>query len=544
MLKILIKARMLELLDQFSGKKKSKTAVSTGKIALLLLGGLALLALLAAFFGMMLSPMYPSMAAAGLKWLFFAIGGIMTLLISFMFTMFYAQGAIYEARDNEMLLSMPISPSAILLSRVLSLYFLNFLFSLALLGGCGIMRIILGKDDPINATGVVILVLCVFLLPLISTTISCLMGWLISLVTRRMRRKAIFQLILSVLLLGGFYAFTFNMQTVLEAAINESQNLAGTFKSVLFPFYAMGTAIADSNWLMLLAFAGCCIVPFGIALFILSRNFIKIVTTKIGAKRTKYEARALKESSVTWAVAKKDLARFTNSSSYMLNAGMGMLFSIILGVITLVAGPQVIVTIVKTYARDTDIASYMPGVTAVLLSVLAGMTYISAPSISIEGKNLWIMMSTPIKAGEALKGKLLAHLVPAIPASLISSLLFVLAIRMNAQESVIVFAMPLMANIFCAECGLITGLYNHRFDYPSDAKAVKSGTAYLIPMLATLALSIAPSILFFTTLSKQGISYQTCTMAAAGLMLLLNIGMFIFLNSSVAAAKWNQMGNE
>jgi len=544
MLKILIKARMMDLLDQFSGKSKGKKAADKGKIALLFFGGLALLALLAGFFGLIMSPMYSSMAEAGLKWLFFAIGGISTLLISFLFTMFYAQGAIYEARDNEMLLSMPISPSAILMSRLLSLYFLNFLFSLALLGGCGVIRIVLGKDDPINAMGVVILVLCVFILPLISTTISCLMGWLISLVTRRMRRKAIFQLILSVLLLGGFYAFTFNMQNVLEAAMKESQNLAATFKSVLFPFYAMGTAIADANWLMLLAFAGCCIVPFAIALFILSRNFIKIVTTKVGAKRTKYVAGELKESSVVWAMTKKELSRFTNSSSYMLNAGLGVLFCVVLGVITLIVGPKVIITVVNIYARGSDIESFLPGVTAVLLSVLAGMTYISAPSISIEGKNLWIMMSTPVKAGEALNGKLLAHLVVAVPASLISSLLFMLAIRMDVQQSIIVFVMPLMANVFCAECGLIAGLYNHRFDYPSDAKAVKSGTAYLIPMLGTIALSLAPSILFYTTLQKQGISYQTCTLAATGLMLVLDIGMFIFLNSSVAAAKWNQMGNE
>ena len=134
MLKILIKARILDLLDQFSGKSKKKKAASVGKIALLLGGGLLLLALLAGFFGLILSPMYPSMAEAGLKWLFFAIGGIMTLLISFMFTMFYAQGAIYEARDNELLLSMPISPSAILMSRLMSLYFLNFLFSVAPVG--------------------------------------------------------------------------------------------------------------------------------------------------------------------------------------------------------------------------------------------------------------------------------------------------------------------------------------------------------------------------------------------------------------------------
>jgi ABC-type spermidine/putrescine transport system permease subunit II len=52
---------------------------------------------------------------------------------------------------------------------------------------------------------VVIFVLSVVLLALISTTLSCLMGWLVSLLMRRMRQKALFSLIFSLALLGLFY---------------------------------------------------------------------------------------------------------------------------------------------------------------------------------------------------------------------------------------------------------------------------------------------------------------------------------------------------
>ena len=47
----------------------------------------------------------------------------------------------------------------------------------------------------------------IFLLALISTTLSCLLGWLVSVITRQLRRKALFQLLVSLALLGGLRSF-------------------------------------------------------------------------------------------------------------------------------------------------------------------------------------------------------------------------------------------------------------------------------------------------------------------------------------------------
>ena len=178
MLRLLLKNRVLALMDRFAGRKRGKKATSTGRIVLFSLLGLALLVMIGAFLASLIYPLFDAFSQEGLTWLFFALVGCATVLASFMMTMFYAQGAIFEAKDNELLLSMPIPPSAILGSRLGALYLLNLLVAVIIMGAAGTLHIFINGASVI---GVVILVLSILLLALISTTLSCLLGWLVSL---------------------------------------------------------------------------------------------------------------------------------------------------------------------------------------------------------------------------------------------------------------------------------------------------------------------------------------------------------------------------
>ena len=538
MLKLLLKTRLLAMMDRVGGQKKSRKAATAGKLALLALGGLVVLALIGGLFGLLISPLYTGFRDSGMTWLIFAMAGALACLLSFMFTMFYAQGAIFEAKDNEMLLSMPIPPSAILGSRMGALYFLNLLFSVTVMGAVGVLR---AMDGGLHVLNVIIFLICIPLLALIGTTLSCLLGWLVSLITRRMRRKALFSLILSLGFMGLYFYAMLGLSDHLQAILANSGNIADAFRKVLLPFYAMATAITEGDLVQLLIFAACCVVPFVLVYILLSRSFIRIVTTKVGAKRIEYKGGALKESPVIWSLTKKELTRFFNSSTYMLNCGLGLIFSVILGIATLVSGNALLNFLLKTYAHMEDAGNLAPYLVPVVLGVLAGMAYICAPSISVEGKNFWILDSLPLKVKDILKSKLLFHLVIAVPISLLASLLVVIGMPMTTMEAVIVFAFPLLANVFCATVSMVTGLYTAKLDYPSEAKAIKSTGCSLVPMLATVVVSLAPSILYFTTLKKQGVGFDTVLLIAMGVMAVVSIAAYAFLLSPAAEKRWHSI---
>ena len=140
MIKILLKTRLLALLDRFSGSKNGKKAISAGKIAGLLVCGLVLAGLVGWVLSLLCRPICEGFSQNGVLWLYYALAGGVAFLISFLMTMFYAQGAIFEAKDNEMLLSMPIPPRAILVSRIGTLYLLNLIITAIVVGTAGIVH--------------------------------------------------------------------------------------------------------------------------------------------------------------------------------------------------------------------------------------------------------------------------------------------------------------------------------------------------------------------------------------------------------------------
>ena len=547
MLKLLLKTRFLALADQFSGQSKGKRAISVRRIVLLAVAALLLLALAGYVVSLLLTPLYKTLLKSDLEWLYFALTGVGAFLISFMLTAFYAQGSIFEAKDNEMLLSMPVRPSAILGSRLGALYFLNFFFAAAFMAAAGIVKLTGGGTAV--AGGVIIYVLCVFLLALISTTLSCLLGWAVSLITRRMRNKAIFQLVFSLLLLGGFYVFFFgDITRHLKTVTENSAGIANVFRGALYPFHAMGMACTGKGFTEFLIFAAICIVPFVLVCLLLNKSFVKIVTSRVGAKRIKYEAKTLKGSSVAWAMTKKDLSRFFNNSSYMLNSGLGLIYSIGMSVFVVVsflnrpegAAPGSGFLDKLFNAVGTDNLSFL---FCVFLAFFAAMTSISGPSISVEGKNLWILKSMPVRAAEILKGKVFSHLLLSIPASLICSAIFLFVLpKASAAVLICLFIMPILAHIFCALVGVIGNLYMGKLNYPSIAKAAKSNSGSLIPALSTMVVSTVPAILYLTVLKEQGITLETVIWANIGLLALLDTALYAFLHSSMAQKRWDALG--
>ena len=121
MLKLLLKNRFLFLMDKLTGQKKGKKVPTAAILALITAGFIALLVGVGYLLSWLLGPLFDGFSKAGLIWLYYAIAGTIALFGAFVFTFTYAQGAIYEADDNELLLSMPIRPSVILASRIWSL---------------------------------------------------------------------------------------------------------------------------------------------------------------------------------------------------------------------------------------------------------------------------------------------------------------------------------------------------------------------------------------------------------------------------------------
>ena len=130
MLKTLIKIRLQGILLRQTKSSKKNQGNSIGKIVLMGLLFAYVGVVFCGMFGMLFSSLIEPLHLMGIDWLYFALMSLMIIMLCFVGSVFLTQHEIYQAKDNDLLLSMPISNRDILLSRVFVILILNYIYEI------------------------------------------------------------------------------------------------------------------------------------------------------------------------------------------------------------------------------------------------------------------------------------------------------------------------------------------------------------------------------------------------------------------------------
>ena len=487
MLRILIKAQLQSVLASLTRTSKGKRLSVAG--AVLLIAFLAVIFL--SFFGFTFYALALALPGMGLGWFYFALAAIMAFALGFIGSVFTAQQQLFAARDNELLLAMPIRPRDILGARMAVLLLLDYALTLIVLLPAGAVWLMVVGG---TAGGVFGFVLSALLLPLLIMCFTCLFAWLLALISSRMRNKTVITLVLYLAFLAAYFYFYMNLQQLLTELIANSEQIAGAFVAV-YPLYAFGQASLGS-WLHIAGFAACCVIPFALVYAILSRGFLAVTTRRPSVKKLVYRERALKTSGVGAALLRKELGRFAANGMYILNAAMG-------SVLTVAAAVALII-----YRDEAmQLLSVLPegmGEGAVILALcfLNATDVISAPSISLESKTLWLLKSLPVPAGRILMAKVYLHLVIALPPTLIASACCCIALPFPPAGAAMVVLIPALTCVFGALLGVAVNLRYPKFDYINETAVIKNSMSVTVTLFGSWALLAAAALLYGLALHR------------------------------------------
>lgn len=506
MFKALLRSRVQAILGAMKqGGKKGKNRSKAG------LFGYGLLMVYAGFcflviFYMMADTLCAPLMAAGLGWLYHAIMGIMALALGVIGSVFTAQTQLFEAKDNEMLLAMPIPPSYILGSRMVALYGQSFLSGAVVLLPSLVAYLRAVSPSPM-AIG--LCVASMFVLPLLSLTLSCILGWLVAMISSRMRNKSLITVIISIAFLMAYIYFYSRMQQYLDLLIANGPSVAAVVQGKLYPFYQMGLAELG-NPRAFGIFALCAAVPFAIAYWILSRSFIRIATTRRGAAKIRYKERTLKVSSPDRALLLREMRHLWGSPMYLLNGAFGSVFLLIGAVAGAVKGEEFLATLTVI----PGFSKWLPLIGCACLCFVASMNIVTAPSISLEGKTLWVAQTLPVSGWQVLRAKLRLHmLVTAIPSLLCSAVLAVL-LRSDPLMTAMLLVTPVVFTWLCAALGLILNLLMPRLDWVNEAQAVKRSGSAMIAIFADWGIVLLAVLVFVLTRKFLSIALFVLVMTA------------------------------
>ena len=165
MTKALIRVRFRALFHTMLRQSQQKRRRGRGMTVLFMVLFAYVAVVFCGLFGLMFGQLAPAYHGAGLDWLYFATAGLMALALSVFGSVFATQSQIYDAKDNALLLSMPIRPRVILLSRILPLIVLTGVFAAVVLGPAGV---IYGLQVGYTPLSLVSFLLCALAVPFLA----------------------------------------------------------------------------------------------------------------------------------------------------------------------------------------------------------------------------------------------------------------------------------------------------------------------------------------------------------------------------------------
>ena len=119
------------------------------------------------------------------------------------------------------------------------------------------------------------------------------------------------------------------------------------------------------------------------------------------------------------------------------------------------------------------------------------LTSTTAASLSLEGKNRWIMCSAPTQARTVYNSKIAVNLTVILPVLYVSAIFIRIAIPCSLMQTVLLFIIPTVYTFFISVLGVYLNIKFPKYDWTSEYYAVKGGA---ISVLATVGGGMASSL--------------------------------------------------
>lgn len=409
-------------------------------------------------------------------------------------TIFYSNGILFGSRDIETLLSLPLKSSDIISSKFMFMYLLNFLIGFIFMLPGGIVWVLNGS---LNVLQIILYFTSMIFVPLIPMCIAACMGMIVVIVSSYFKRKNVIALIFSFVMIGiiGYIAVSAmksgnedSIEIMLSKQITELYPISGLFvQHTNFPMYiGMGLFIA-----------------FSTAVFYI---FVKIVAMKYGllntlAKTTSRYSdnkKSYNRKSIFLALYKKEMGRFLSSYMAVLNAGFGVILLCVFSIFLLFNSVEQI----GESSGIENINEYLSNFAPLFISSMLLLSCPAASAISLEGKNIWILQSSPVKVKMILNSKIAVNLTLHLIGYMISIFAFTLKLDMNFIQVINLIIVPICYSIFITVIGISLNKKYPNYEWESEMMVVKQSMPVIVSGLVGIIALIIPILLnWFLNLS-------------------------------------------
>ena len=452
------------------------------------------------------------------------VGAIAGAVAAFLKT----NGVLFGFKDYDLVMSLPVPTSSVVLSRIASLYAMSLLFGvLVMVPACAVYASAAG----VSAVGVACMALsivlapllplaaAVVLAPLLPLAAAVVLAVLIAAVSSRFKHAnvAVIVLTLAATLAAVFGSFALSGQSDDLAALSAlGAQLTGQLAAI-FPPAAWATAgIVQGDLVQFAAFAAVNIAAAAAVFALVARLFVPVNSLLMSSRpRGTFsfdgdKGAGAKSSTPFRALMVKELRLLAATPIYFMNACIGYVLVLVAAVAVAVGSATGMLSL------DLLPPAYAPFVGALLPWALAFFCAISsttAASVSLEGSARWLMLTAPVSPATVLGAKVAVNLAIAVQCLAVSAVLMAVSLPLDALSVAALFAVPLAASMLAACLGLALDARSPKYDWTSVYEPVKRG----VPVFAVIMIGMVFCVLGMgvTTLLGVGASLVLALLAAA-----------------------------
>ena len=390
-----------------------------------LLGAAALIALLAAVAVVYLWELGRGMAAAGAAGAIPALAALAGSLSAVALVFVKAPGTVFGCRDYDLVAALPVPVRTVVLARTAPLY--GFAVALSALLSAP-LYVAYFTSAPASPAAIAAAAAVSVLAPLAPAAVATLVSLALTSVAVRFRHAGAVQLVLSALLVAGVVAGSLALGRASSgaddaAALVVMGDVAGALSAAMASAYPpaawAAAAVREGSLAGLLAFATLSLAFPALVTLALAACYphANAVATSGPRRRAHAVAASRSAASPLRALAAKELRRIGSMPFYAMNSCAGLILMVAAAVAIALFGVDALLAsgVVDGARLDAQAVAAMRAQIGAALPWVFGfcgaMSLTAGPSVSLEARASWLMLTAPVGAGTVLGSKLLANLV-------------------------------------------------------------------------------------------------------------------------------------
>ncbi|MGC6767558.1 hypothetical protein [Enterococcus sp. LJL51] len=432
----------------------------------------------------------------------------LTSAVCLILTFMKGHQLLFKFRDFDTLFSLPIQPRMIIISRMLTLYLLNFGFALlVLLPSISIYSFHLKTLQPLLFS-----LLITPFIPLIPITVGAVLTLVISVIAAGFRHQ---QPIIILLTLGGLSAFmlgSLNLTQYDDAAVTQLLEQGLKQLEGIYPLLSLlKNGLTQQPWLLLL-FDLISLLVFGSFSLLLDRFYLQINSwLGVRSNHKKLIVNKLTRRSIFSRLIRREARLYFSSSLYVINTVIGPFLFLLAAFSVPVLMKQLLVVLPTTLSLS-QLTEWLPFVPCLFL----GMSTPTSSAISMEGRNSWLLAALPIPVQQIYAVKILWNLIVFLPLIWSGCLILAISFPITAAGGILLSLLPSSHCLFIVTLSLWLNQKYHRFDWTNEQQIIKQSLPVLLTMLVGFLLILLLVGIAFVSQNVTLIGYIAAFCLVAG----------------------------